>query len=124
MNQNTGGPASEKTLLDEFAGRALEGLCASRETQMPFDVVHRLAYDHAEAMLSEKARREAVVQPAASIGIVAHERDQALNRMANLEAKAAFLEKALREAAATLDKESNPVATKLFAAMARSKGMA
>lgn len=141
MTPNTGGPAfplaastgdprdgvycqNGMTMLDYMAGQALAGICASQETQMPFDVVHRLAYDHADAMLSEKARREGAVQPAASLDVAAHERDQALNRMANLEAKAAFLEKALREAAATLDKESNPVATKLFAAMARSKGMA
>lgn len=46
------------TLLDWMAGQALAGLCASPETQMPFDVMHRLAYGHAEAMLDEKARRE------------------------------------------------------------------
>jgi len=43
-----------------MAGQALAGLCASPETQMTFDVMHRLAYDHAEAMLDEKARREGV----------------------------------------------------------------
>lgn len=56
---NTGGLASEKTLLDEFAGQALARLLGSSESRMPFDVVHRLAYEHASAMLAEKARREA-----------------------------------------------------------------
>ena len=73
---NTGGPAFPSvpsdpgysqwdqgmTLLDWYAGQALAGLLASPESRMPFDVVQRLAYDHAEAMLAEKARREAVVQ--------------------------------------------------------------
>lgn len=59
---NTGGPAFPGTLLDWFAGQALEGFLASPESRMPFDVVHKLAYDHAYDMLAEKARREAVVK--------------------------------------------------------------
>lgn len=86
MTPNTGGPASEKTLLDEFAGQALAGLCASPETQMPFDVMHRLAYDHAEAMLAEKARREAVDHPVIGLDAVACERDRGIDRIAKLEA--------------------------------------
>ena len=54
--------ASEKTLRDEFAGQALAGLLASPESRMPFDVVHRLAYEHASAMLTEKARRREGVE--------------------------------------------------------------
>lgn len=56
-------PSQGMTLLDWMAGQALAGLCASPETQMPFDVMHRLAYGHAEAMLDEKARREADHSP-------------------------------------------------------------
>ena len=37
--------------------------------------------------------------------------------------RAEFLEAALKEAAAKLDHENHPVATKLFAAMARSRGI-
>lgn len=66
---NTGGPASEKTLLDEFAGQALTGLLSSPnllsalidesetdETPKPIAIK---AYEMAESMLDEKARREA-----------------------------------------------------------------
>lgn len=72
MSDNTGGPASEKTLRDEFAGRALSGLLASpnllsalideevaENTPKP---IAEKAYEMASAMLAEKARREAVVQ--------------------------------------------------------------
>lgn len=69
---STGGPASEKTLLDEFAGQALTGLLSSPnllsalidesetdETPKPIAIK---AYEMAESMLAEKARREADVQ--------------------------------------------------------------
>lgn len=62
--------ASEKTLLDEFAGQALVGLCSSwydrhrddPETQSGHGptLISQSAYTHAEAMLAEKARREGV----------------------------------------------------------------
>lgn len=45
-------------LLDWMAGQALVGLIANSDP-MPWDKVHPVAYDHAEAMLAEKARREA-----------------------------------------------------------------
>ncbi len=117
-----------------MAGQALAGLCSSwydrhkddPETQRGHGpaLISQSAYTHAEAMLAEKARREADAHPAIGLDVVAWERDQAIDQMVKLEAKTIFLETALREAAATLDKENNPVATKLFAAMARSKGMA
>lgn len=66
---NTGGPASEKTLRDEFAGQALAGLCSSwydRHKDEPLTqhghgprLISQSAYTHAAAMLAEKARREA-----------------------------------------------------------------
>lgn len=56
---NTVGPAFPGTLLDWFAGQALNGILANPETALLFNDVHRLAYDHAESMLAEKARREA-----------------------------------------------------------------
>lgn len=67
---NTGGPASEKTLLDEFAGQALAGFFGFiSETQATMkdaglpgikrEQVSRECYDQAESMLAEKARREA-----------------------------------------------------------------
>ena len=56
---STGGPAFPGTLLDWMAGQALNGILANPETALLFDDVHRLAYDHATAMLAEKARREA-----------------------------------------------------------------
>ena len=58
---NTGGPASEKTLLDEFAGQALtsRGLYGANVRE---NEVAKECYTIAFAMLAEKARREAVVQ--------------------------------------------------------------
>lgn len=67
---NTGGPASEKTLLDEFAGQALVGFfgyitevqTARKDAGLPGikrEQVSRECYEQAESMLAEKARREA-----------------------------------------------------------------
>lgn len=55
---NTGGPASEKTLLDEFAGQALtsRGLYGANVRE---NEVAKECYTIASAMLAEKARREA-----------------------------------------------------------------
>ena len=76
MKTNTGGPAfptpvdgatdgrthdGGMTLLDWMAGQALAGLLAN-PNPMPWNSVHPVAYAHAESMLAEKARREAVVQ--------------------------------------------------------------
>lgn len=63
MSANTGGPASEKTLLDEFAGQALPW-CLGEFAGNPEDGTQyaEAAYQIASAMLAEKARREAVVQ--------------------------------------------------------------
>lgn len=60
---STGGPASEKTLLDEFAGQALPW-CLSEFAGNSEDGTQYApaAYHIAEAMLAEKARREGVVQ--------------------------------------------------------------
>lgn len=79
---NTGGSAFPVTLLDWFAGQALEGFLASPESRMPFDVVHKLAYDHAYDMLAEKARREAVVKESSTTD---HSGDA--NKMVELEAQ-------------------------------------
>ena len=57
---NTGGLASEKTLLDEFAGQALQGLLACPVGSGRAVENAASAYDHATAMLAEKARREGV----------------------------------------------------------------
>lgn len=70
---NTGGPASEKTLLDEFAGQAMLAItisALSENTRTGYSIGNPRfleclsidAYAHADAMLAEKARREAVVQ--------------------------------------------------------------
>ena len=59
---NTGGPASEKTLLDWFAGQALAGLLACPVGSGRASENAASAYGLASAMLAEKARREAVVQ--------------------------------------------------------------
>lgn len=67
---NTGGPASKKTLLDEFAGQALAGFfgfisetqAAMKDAGLPGikrEQVAKECYDQASAMLAEKARREA-----------------------------------------------------------------
>ena len=74
MSANTGGPASEKTLLDEFAGQALAGLYGAandRSYKLRLDGnepikrsdVARDCYAMASAMLAEKARREADHSP-------------------------------------------------------------
>ena len=82
MSTNTGGQAfpgphwsegeTGMTLLDWMAGQALAGLCSSwydrhkddPETQRGHGpaLISQSAYTHAEAMLAEKARREATVK--------------------------------------------------------------
>ena len=48
------------TLLDWFAGQALAGLCGSPDFNfLPWDKMADSAYTAADAMLAEKARREA-----------------------------------------------------------------
>ena len=49
---------NDMTLLDWFAGQALEGMCAHgvRDQDIPFTV--KAAYDIAQKMLAEKARVE------------------------------------------------------------------
>lgn len=67
---NTGGPASEKTLRDEFAGQAMLAItisALSENTRTGYSIGNPRfleclsidAYAHADAMLAEKARREA-----------------------------------------------------------------
>lgn len=76
---DTGGPASEKTLLDEFAGQALAGDCAATgtdsrifELRMAYAKVEgitlaqafaREAYEQAAAMVAEKRRLESAQPP-------------------------------------------------------------
>lgn len=55
---DNGGPASEKTLLDEFAGQALKAL--AREDFATWGDVASEAYEASEAMIAEKRRREAI----------------------------------------------------------------
>lgn len=50
------------TLLDWFAGQALTGILADSESQGEPEDFSAAAYNIAESMLAEKARREAVVQ--------------------------------------------------------------
>lgn len=52
-----GGPASEMTVLDEFAKAALGGLIA-RASYSPLRIAGERAYDIAEMMIAEKRRRE------------------------------------------------------------------
>ena len=59
---NTGGPAFPGTLLDWFAGQALTGILADSESQGEPEDFSAAAYNIAESMLAEKARREAVVK--------------------------------------------------------------
>lgn len=76
---DTGGPASEKTLLDEFAGQALAGDCAALgcidghlfqlrtkvadiEGVTFATICAREAYEQAAAMVAEKRRRESAVK--------------------------------------------------------------
>lgn len=89
---NTGGPASEKTLLDEFAGQALAGLIASGKYDPCLDT-GAVAYDQAGHMLAEKARREEVMrsacdQPGVALAVAALCKDHSpdAGRMAVLEA--------------------------------------
>lgn len=54
--RDDGGPTSEKTLLDEFAGQAMKSLL--RDTDRSWTEVHKVAYQVAENMIAEKRRRE------------------------------------------------------------------
>lgn len=101
---NTGGPASEKTLLDEFAGQALAGFFGFiSETQAAIkdaglsrikrEQVSRECYEQAESMLAEKARREwqmksAMEKPGVVECVAALCRDHSgdANKMAELQA--------------------------------------
>lgn len=79
MSANTGGPAfplaastgdprdgvycqNGMTLLDWFAGKALEGLLANPLTRASEETVASAAWDQAAAMLAEKLRREGGAQ--------------------------------------------------------------
>lgn len=125
---NTGGPASEKTLLDEFAGQALAAMVeaeskeshkqltndgyGSEETYFTsgfadedyWDGAAKASYACASAMLAEKARREAVVQESSTTDNAAKVAElQAANRelVEALEAcNAAFLKFAPQEESA------------------------
>lgn len=66
MNQNTGGPASEKTLLDEFAGQAFVLMSGFGTGSAKMKAIQ--AYAIAEAMLTEKALRETPPTERISIG--------------------------------------------------------
>lgn len=70
--KNTGGPAYPlsdipgnyfapgMTILDYFAGQALAGMLARDQSMnMPIWIDAEVAYDYAEAMIAEKAKREA-----------------------------------------------------------------
>lgn len=70
MTKETGGPASEKTLRDYFAGQALVGLlsgeqCADGKRQedgsiKDWKVVNvEMCYEFADAMLKERTRHDA-----------------------------------------------------------------
>ena len=59
---NTGGPAFPGTLLDWFAGQALEWLLSNQYRKRDVEQYAADAYTWASAMLAEKARREAVVK--------------------------------------------------------------
>ena len=85
----TGGPAFPGTLLDWFAGQALEGWAAGRNNNMiensnP-ESVAQICYKYADAMLAEKARREADHSGEANKMVEDHFRDAA--KMTKLEAQ-------------------------------------
>lgn len=46
-----------KTLLDDFAGQAMQALLSSSSTR-DHEHIARASYDYAEAMVAEKRRRE------------------------------------------------------------------
>lgn len=76
-------PSQGMTLLDWFAGQALVSLSVFT-AQQPHATVEDVAgdaYDIAEAMLAEKARREALVQESSTTS-----NSQDSEKMANLEA--------------------------------------
>ena len=106
MSDNNGGPASEKTLRDEFAGQALAGMCANPggpiqgngTTGWGFancnrEYVAGLSYDLAAAMLAEKARREATGKDCSQVPD--HSPDA--GKMARLEEENRELAQALRK---------------------------
>jgi len=73
MKHDDGGPAADKTLLDYYAGRAMQGWIAAIAGKPFMDeyeddekafrqhqaAVARSSYDYAAAMIAEKRRREA-----------------------------------------------------------------
>lgn len=116
---NTGGPASEKMLLDEFAGQALAGFfgfisetqAAMKDADLPGikrEQVSRECYEQAESMLAEKARREwqmksAMEKPGVVECVAALCRDHSgdANKMAELQAANRELVEALENVLAT-----------------------
>lgn len=97
---NTGGPASEKTLRDEFAGQAMLAItisALSENTRTGYSIGNPRfleclsidAYAHADAMLAEKARREATGKD--SLQVPDHSPDA--GKMAELEAANTMLKR-------------------------------
>lgn len=58
MATDTGGPAHYKTLLDEFAGKALAGIETDGRQDLTVTKAAAIAYAMAEAMIAEKRKRE------------------------------------------------------------------
>ena len=59
MTKDTGGPAKDETLLDYFAGLAMQGLISGdMKDSLDTEIVAADAYHLAEAMIAGKRRRE------------------------------------------------------------------
>lgn len=67
MSKDTGGPADQKTLLDDFAGQVLVGFLGhpaylaklAKKLELPEDtVVAKASYEMAQAMIAEKRAME------------------------------------------------------------------
>lgn len=56
MKTDDGGPAKEKSLLDEFAGQALQGLIAGQHRFSSEQIMCELAWKIAEMMLATKPK--------------------------------------------------------------------
>lgn len=104
---NTGGPASERTLLDEFAGQALQGRAHRFDNPHERrDLLAQDCYDIAESMLAEKARREATGKD--SLQVPDHSPDA--GKMAELQAANRELVEALEKVLECIHETRGPSA--------------
>lgn len=117
------------TLLDWYAGQAMNGWASGRNSGMePFDTkpesVARTSYNYASAMLSEKARREATGKD--SLQVPDHSPDA--GKMARLQAANSELVEALGKVLECIHETRGPSAffavTDARAILSKHKGVA